>query len=186
MIIEETNFIGLTLIKPKIYADKRGLFLESYQYSRYASIGISDVFVQDNQSWSIKGVLRGMHYQISNPQAQLLTVMKGVIFDVVVDLRQNSKTYGQWYGVRLGGNDFPQIYMAPGFAHGFYVLSDEVGLHYKVTQEYDPADEGGLIWDDIDVSISWPDGPKILTPKDLAFPRLRNIDSTRLPQVLKL
>ena len=183
MIVRETDLMGVTLINPNIYADDRGLFLETYQYSRYASIGISDVFVQDNQSWSSKGVLRGMHFQVSNPQAQLITVIKGVIFDVVVDLRKNSKTYGQWYGAELSGDEFSQIYMAPGFAHGFYVMSDEAGLHYKVTQEYDPSDEGGLIWDDADLSIAWPAGPKILTPKDLAFPSLKKIDSTKLPQV---
>ena len=183
MIVRETDFKGVTLINPNIYADDRGLFLETYQHSRYASIGISDVFVQDNQSWSSKGVLRGMHFQVSNPQAQLVTVIKGVIFDVVVDLRKNSKTYRKWYGVELGGDQFSQIYMAPGFAHGFYVLSEEAGLHYKVTQEYDHSDEAGLIWDDEDISIDWPAGPKILTPKDLAFPVLKNIDSDKLPQV---
>jgi len=183
MIVRETDFIGVTLINPNVYSDDRGLFLETYQYSRYSSIGISDVFIQDNQSWSSKGVLRGMHFQVSNPQAQLITVIKGEIFDVVVDLRKNSKTYGQWYGAKLSGNEFSQIYMAPGFAHGFLVLSDVAGLHYKVTQEYDSSDEGGLIWDDADVSIAWPAGSKILAPKDLALPSLRSIDSAKLPKV---
>jgi dTDP-4-dehydrorhamnose 3,5-epimerase len=182
MITRQTDFIGVTLINPKIFSDDRGLFLETYQYSKYASIGISDIFVQDNQSWSKRGVLRGMHFQVKNPQAQLITVIKGVIFDVVVDLRQTSKTYGKWYGVELGGDQFSQIYMAPGFAHGFYVLSEEAGLHYKVTQEYDPSDEGGLLWNDADISINWPDGLKILASKDLAFPAFKNIKSAQLPQ----
>lgn len=174
MKIKKTNLSGVLLVEPIIYSDNRGQFLETYQYSRYAQMGIPDLFVQDNQSWSSKEVLRGLHYQVKNPQAQLITVIKGVIFDVVVDLRKDSGTFGEWFGVKLGGGCFPQIYMAPGFAHGFYALSDEVGLHYKVTQEYNADDDAGIIWNDKDLNIKWPSGPKILSIKDANFPELKN------------
>jgi len=169
MIIRQTDFIGVTLINPKIFSDDRGLFLETYQYSKYASIGISDIFVQDNQSWSKRGVLRGMHFQVKNPQAQLITVIKGVIFDVVVDLRQNSNTYGKWYGAKLGGEQFSQIYMAPGFAHGFYVLSERAEITYKVTDYYALEWDRSLLWNDPKIGVEWPlvDDAPVLSNKDI-------------------
>ena len=155
----------------------RSIILETYQKERYQQAGITDKFVQDNHSRSAKGVLRGMHFQIKKPQAQIVTVMHGKIFDVVVDLRNKSKTFGQWHGVELGENSkVRQVYMAPGFAHGFCVLSKFADLHYKVSGEYDPADEGGLHWNDPKVGIRWPDLIFQIKKRDKDFPFLEGIN----------
>jgi dTDP-4-dehydrorhamnose 3,5-epimerase len=169
MRIKETNLKGLVLIEPNVYEDERGFFLETYQESRYKKAGIVDKFIQDNHSRSNKGVLRGMHFQIKNPQAQILTVMRGAIFDVCVDIRKESKTFGQWFGVELSEFGTRQIYMEAGFAHGYCVLSEEVDLHYKVSSEYDPSDQNGLIWNDPQVGIAWPSGSYIVSGKDQSF-----------------
>lgn len=161
--------------------DERGFFLETYQDARYRNAGILDTFVQDNQSRSREGVLRGLHYQIKRPQAQLVTLVRGRVFDVVVDLRPQSATFGRWFGVELHEAGPRQVYMAPGFAHGFCVLSDWADLHYKVTRRYDPADAGGLRWSDPDVGIRWPIEAPTLTPRDAAYPLLRELTTARLP-----
>lgn len=161
MKVEKCILNGILVIEPDVFADERGFFLESYQQERYHEIGVADDFVQDNHSRSEKHVLRGLHFTTNKPQTQLLTVMRGKIFDVVVDIRKDSKTFGQWFGTELTDSGPRQIYMTHGFAHGFCVLSDYADLHYKVSQFYEPGDEGGLLWNDPDICINWP----ISTPK---------------------
>jgi dTDP-4-dehydrorhamnose 3,5-epimerase len=181
MKIESTNLSGLLVIEPQCYQDERGFFLETYQASRYIASGITDTFVQDNQSRSVKGVLRGMHFQVKRPQAQIITVMRGRIFDVGVDLRPSSSTFGQWYGVELHDGGPRQVYMAPGFAHGFCVLSEWADLHYKVSRNYDAHDEGGLNWNDSDVGIQWPIGNPIVTTRDAGYEMLKEMNTAKLP-----
>jgi dTDP-4-dehydrorhamnose 3,5-epimerase len=139
--------------------------------------------VQDNHSRSRLGVLRGLHFQVERPQAQIVTVIRGCIFDVAVDLRSDSATFGQWYGVELSDDGPRQLYMPPGFAHGFCVLSEFADLHYKVSRLYDHADEGGLIWNDCDVGIRWPIANPIVSKRDSAYPALQQLDRNRLPRV---
>ena len=178
MKVIKTPLEGFLAIEPDLFKDDRGFFLETYQEERYHQAGITDKFVQDNHSRSAKGVLRGMHFQVKRPQAQIVTVMRGKIFDVVVDLRKKSKTFGQWHGLELGGKSkVRQVYMAPGFAHGFLVLSDFADLHYKVSGMYDPADEGGLFWNDSDVGIEWPGDSFIVNQRDSNFSLLSKISS---------
>jgi dTDP-4-dehydrorhamnose 3,5-epimerase len=181
MLIKPTPLDGLLIIEPNFYKDERGFFLETYQAARYRESGIVDTFVQDNQSRSIKGVLRGMHFQIKQPQAQIVTVMRGRIFDVAVDLRQSSATFGQWFGVELSETGPRQIYMAPGYAHGFCVLSDWADLHYKVSQNYDADDEGGLNWRDPSVGIKWPIINPTVTARDEKYSNLKKLTSLQLP-----
>lgn len=181
MNITPTPLDGLLLIEPRCFQDERGFFLESYQSARYRAAGISDQFVQDNQSRSAKGVLRGLHFQVKQPQAQIVTVMRGRVFDVAVDLRPASPTFGQWFGVELSDSGRRQLYMAPGFAHGFCVLSDWADLHYKVSRFYDPHDEGGLLWNDPDVGIHWPIEMPQVAPRDAAYPRIRDLSQAQLP-----
>jgi dTDP-4-dehydrorhamnose 3,5-epimerase len=177
MKITTTPLDGLLVIEPKVFKDERGLFLETFQSSRYKAAGIKDDFNQDNQSRSSQGVLRGLHFQIKHPQAQIITVLRGCIFDVAVDLRTMSPTYGNWFGVELSDTGPRQMYMPPGFAHGFCVISELADLHYKVSGEYDPTDEGGLIWNDSEVGIKWPKIKKIISAKDLKFLGLKDIKS---------
>ena len=181
MIIERTPLEGLLVIKPRCFLDERGFFLETYQKERYHAAGIVDTFVQDNQSRSLKGVLRGMHFQVNRPQAQIVTVMRGQVFDVGVDLRPASPTFGKWFGLVLHDAGLRQIYMAPGFAHGFCVLSDWADLHYKVTSNYDPSDEGGLNCNDPDVGIEWPIDRQTLTARDASYPKLKELTANQLP-----
>jgi len=183
MRVQQTGFAGILVIEPQVFRDERGFFLESFQLPRYREAGITDKFVQENQSRSTRNILRGLHFQIKRPQAQIVTVLRGKIFDVVVDLRRSSSTFGRWFGVELSEEGPRQVYMAPGFAHGFCVLSDIADLHYKVTRTYDPTDEGGLIWNDADIGIRWPVQSPILSGSDGTFPKLRELDDTRLPQV---
>jgi dTDP-4-dehydrorhamnose 3,5-epimerase len=172
---------GLIVIEPQSFADERGFFLESFHAERYRANGITDDFVQDNQSRSRQGVLRGLHFQVNLPQAQLLTVMRGRIFDVTVDLRPDSATFGRWFGVELSDEGPRQIYMAPGFGHGFCVLSPFADLHYKVSRFYNHGDEGGLAWNDPDIGIRWPIEAPIVSRRDSAYPRLRELNRDRLP-----
>ncbi len=181
MIINSTPLQGLFTIEPQLYCDERGFFLETFQINHYQQAGILDDFVQDNQSRSMKGVLRGLHFQLNRPQAQILTVIRGRIFDVAVDLRINSSTFGSWFGIELSDSGLRQIYMAPGFAHGFCVLSDWADLHYKVSCHYDPRDEGGLYWNDSDVGIKWPLQDPIISLRDASYPRLKDLPSIMLP-----
>ena len=148
---------GLYIIEPKVHGDSRGYFMETYNQNDMKEAGLNMVFVQDNQSMSVKGVLRGLHYQINYPQGKLVRVIKGRVFDVAVDLRPGSETYGKWYGVELTEENKKQFYISEGFAHGFLVLSDTAEFCYKVTDFYHPNDEGGLAWNDPAIGIDWPE-----------------------------
>ena len=148
---------GLYIIEPKVHGDSRGYFMETYNQNDMHEAGLDMVFVQDNQSMSIKGVLRGLHYQINYPQGKLVRVVKGRVFDVAVDLRPGSETYGKWYGVELTEENKKQFYISQGFAHGFLVLSDTAEFCYKCTDFYHPNDEGGLAWNDPAIGIQWPE-----------------------------
>lgn len=181
MDVRETGLTGLFLLEPSCFSDDRGFFWESFQRRRYADFGIFDDFVQDNHSRSRRGVLRGMHFQVMRPQAQIVSVMRGSVFDVVVDLRRSSPTFSRWYGVVLSDDGPRQIYMAPGFAHGFYVLSDYVDLHYKVSRYYVEGDEGGLAWNDPDIGITWPVQAPELSPRDASYPRFKDLGPAKLP-----
>lgn len=154
--IEKIPIEGLYVIEPTVHGDDRGYFMETYNQREMAEAGLDMVFVQDNQSCSKKGVLRGLHYQKQYPQGKLVRVIKGTVFDVAVDLRANSETYGQWYGVELSAENKKQFYISEGFAHGFLVLSDEAEFCYKVTDFYHPNDEEGLAWNDPEIGIEWP------------------------------
>ena len=175
MKVSTCKLDGIFLIEPLIFGDERGLFMESFQIERYKEIGIAENFVQDNYSRSKKNVLRGMHFTKTNPQSQLLTVMQGRIFDVVVDIRKESSTFGEWFGGELSDNGLRQIYMPHGFAHGFFVLSDWADLHYKVSQTYNEKDNFGFIWNDENINIDWPISHQIISEKDKSLPKFLNI-----------
>lgn len=147
---------GLYVIEPTVHGDSRGYFVETYNQNDMHEAGLDMVFVQDNQSMSTKGVLRGLHFQKQYPQGKLVRVIQGTVFDVAVDLRSGSKTYGQWFGVELSEENNKQFYISEGFAHGFLVLSDVAKFCYKVTDFYHPGDEGGLAWNDPEIGIQWP------------------------------
>ena len=153
----ETAIKGVFIIESDCYGDNRGWFMETYNQKDMAEFGLNMVFVQDNQSMSVKGVLRGLHFQKQFPQGKLVRVIKGRVFDVAVDLRKGSKTFGQWYGMELSEENKKQFYISEGFAHGFLVLSDVAEFCYKVTDFYRPGDEGGLAWNDPDIGILWPE-----------------------------
>lgn len=181
MEIIKTPLEGFKIIKPSIHEDGRGFFLETYQKNRFHQVGITDKFVQDNHSRSKYGVVRGLHFTVKKPQAQLITVLRGRIFDVVVDIRLGSPTFGKWFGVELSDNNIRQIYQPPGFAHGYCVLSDWVDLHYKVTQYYDRDDEGGLFWNDPDIKIEWPISHPNIAMRDATFLKLKELPKEKLP-----
>ena len=185
--VKKTSLEGFLIVELETFKDDRGFFLETFQEKIYKEAGITDKFVQDNQSRSSKGVLRGMHFQVKRPQAQIVTVMRGCIFDVGVDLRQNSSTFGQWYGVELSDVGQRQVYMAPGIAHGFCVLSDLADLHYKVSRFYDPDDECGMVWNDSEVNIDWPLITPLIHQRDATYQSLSQlIDSHQLPYNLPI
>ena len=160
---------GLCVIEPAVHGDARGYFMETYNQNDFKEAGLNMVFVQDNQSMSVKGVLRGLHFQKQYPQGKLVRAVRGTVFDVAVDLRTHSETYGKWYGVELSAENKKQFYIPEGFAHGFLVLSDEAEFAYKCTDFYHPGDEGGLIWSDPDIGVKWPIAPDmelIISEKD--------------------
>ena len=166
---------GLYVIEPKVFEDARGYFVETYNQKDFEEEGLNMVFVQDNQSKSSKGVLRGLHFQKEFPQGKLVRVLSGKVFDVAVDVRQNSPTYGKWFGVELSAENMKQFYISEGFAHGFLVLSDEAVFAYKVTDFYHPGDEGGLLWCDPQIGVQWPleEGMEVLlSEKDKIQPLL--------------
>lgn len=169
---------GLIEIKPRVFADDRGYFLETYHASDYAAVGIPGPFVQDNQSKSVRGVLRGLHFQKTHPQGKLVRAVEGEVFDVAVDLRRSSPTYGRWAGVKLSASEQNQFWVPPGFAHGFIVLSETAVFAYKCTELYHPEDEAGLCWNDPKIGINWPETgtPPRLSAKDEALPNF-NPDS---------
>ena len=177
LTVETCEIEGLKIITPQVRGDSRGYFMETYQYNDFKAAGIDKVFVQDNQSSSAKGVLRGMHFQINHPQAKLVRVIKGEVFDVAVDCRKESTTFGKWVGVVLSEDNKKQFYIPEGFAHGFLVLSDVAEFCYKCTDFYHPGDEGGIIWNDPAIAIEWPDlrCNYLLSDKDLVQPRFKEI-----------
>ena len=152
----KTSIEGVYVIEPTVFGDERGYFMETYHAGEFKEAGLDVVFVQDNQSKSRKGVLRGLHFQYNKPQGKLVRVIKGKVFDVAVDLRKDSPTYGQWEGVILSEENKKQFYVPEGFAHGFLVLSDEAEFTYKCTDFYDAEDEGGILWNDPEIGIEWP------------------------------
>lgn len=166
-VTENCNGIqGLKVIEPTVFGDARGYFVETYNYNDFAAAGIDCQFVQDNQSASKKGVLRGLHFQINYPQDKLVRVINGEVFDVAVDLREGSETFGKWFGVVLSAENKKQFFIPKGFAHGFIVLSDFAEFCYKVTDFYHPNDEGGLLWKDPAIGVNWP-MPEGMTEADL-------------------
>lgn len=167
---------GLYIIEPTVYPDERGYFVETYNQKDMEDAGLCMNFVQDNQSMSTKGVLRGLHFQKQYPQGKLVRAIRGSVFDVAVDLREGSATYGKWFGIELSSENKKQFYIPEGFAHGYYVLSDEAEFCYKVTDFYHPGDEGGIAWNDPDIGINWPipDGMEpILSEKDKKWKTLK-------------
>lgn len=169
---------GIIIIETRLFRDDRGFFTESYKQSDFLSAGMPEAFLQDNFSYSVRGVLRGLHFQKApRAQAKLVSVAMGEVFDVAVDIRQGSPHYGKWFGVHLSGENGRLLYIPAGFAHGFYVLSNEACVSYKVTSEYDPSLDRGIIWNDPDLGITWPTEAPLLSPKDAALPRLCDSDN---------
>ncbi len=170
-----TKLKGLLLIEPDIFKDERGFFMETYAQKKYQSLGVDVSFIQDNHAKSSKGVLRGMHYQIQFGQAKLVCVSQGEVFDVVVDIRKESETFGQWEGFTLSSENKRQLFIPKGFAHGYCVVSETAEFQYKCSDYYHPEDEGGLIWNDPTVNINWPVKNPIISKKDSNLPELKNI-----------
>lgn len=184
MNIIVTKLDGVKIIEPKVFGDQRGFFFESFQAQRYKENGIGALFVQDNVSRSAYGVLRGLHYQLRYPQGKLVTVTRGEVFDVVVDIRKKSPTFGEWVGVYLNDENHHQLYVPPGFAHGFCVLSEVADFHYKCTEYYHPEDEHGILWNDKALAIDWPqlNVIPILSEKDSRYKLLSEISDESLPK----
>lgn len=181
MKVAETELPGVLMLEPDVYRDGRGYFLETFHQRKYAELGIPGPFVQDNHSFSCRGTLRGLHTQLSHPQGKLVRVVEGEVFDVAVDVRVGSPTFGRWTGVSLSGADCRQLYAPPGFAHGFCVTSEQAHVEYKCTAFYDPGDELTIRWDDPDLAIPWPVASPLLSAKDGAAPRLAEVRD-RLPR----
>ncbi len=182
MEIIDCNLDGIKIIKPKFFGDSRGFFFESFEFNRYRDlVGIEDNFVQDNISMSSAGVLRGLHFQLNNTQGKLVTVIKGSVFDVAVDIRKNSKTFGKWFGVILSDENHWQLWIPKGFAHGFYVMSKNAYFHYKCTDFYDPKSEVSIIWNDPNIGIEWPiTVDPTLSAKDLSGKLLKELPKNKL------
>ena len=178
----ETGIEGMVIVEPTVFGDARGYFMETYNYNDFKEAGLDMTFVQDNQSRSKRGVLRGLHFQKTHPQGKLVRVISGEVFDVGVDLRPGSSTFGKWFGVTLSAENKRQFYVPEGFAHGFLVLSETAEFVYKCTRFYDPSDEGGLRWDDPDIGVEWPvaEGMEILlSDKDKANPSFCELQNAR-------
>jgi dTDP-4-dehydrorhamnose 3,5-epimerase len=185
MKIISTRFEEVKIIEPRVFSDPRGCFLETYQADRYRQGGIECAFVQDNLSYSLKATLRGLHYQRPHAQDKLVYVIKGEVFDVVVDIRNGSPTFGQWEGVCLSADNHRQLYVPAGFAHGFCVLSDDAVFSYKCSDYYAPVAEHGIIWNDPDIGIQWPLESPLLSEKDGRYPRLGEVAEEELPDYPK-
>lgn len=182
MKVVETALPGVLIIEPKVFPDARGFFVETYQRQRYISMGILPEFVQDNLSFSARGVLRGVHSQNPQPQGKLVQVLQGEVWDVAVDIRRNSPHFGKWTAVTLSAEKHNQFYLPPGFAHGFCVLSETALFAYKCTDYYAPGAEVGFRWDDPEVGIAWPLNQPILSDKDAVLPLLCDIPVEQLPE----
>ncbi|HSE88837.1 MAG TPA: dTDP-4-dehydrorhamnose 3,5-epimerase [Candidatus Binatia bacterium] len=175
---ERLEIPDLFLIEPRLVSDNRGFFMETYKHSEYAAQGVKDVFVQENHSRSSRRTLRGLHYQKApRAQGKLVRVIVGEIFDVALDIRKGSATYGKWVGVTLSEENNRMLYVPPGFAHGFCVLSEEAEVIYKVTKEYAPEYEAGILWNDSSLKIAWPLNDPILSERDRAWPGLQGADN---------
>jgi dTDP-4-dehydrorhamnose 3,5-epimerase len=188
MNITSSEIPDVLIIDPRAFGDERGFFFESYQQERYATHGIDQIFVQDNFSRSTHGVLRGLHYQLEKPQGKLVGVTRGTVFDVAVDVRHGSPYFGKSVGFILDDVQHRQLYIPPGFAHGFYVLSETADFYYKCTDYYHAVAEQGVLWSDPDLAIQWPLAAKsepVLAPKDSAYPHLKDIPVERLPRYIK-
>ena len=187
MKVIETELPGVHIIEPKVFGDERGFFLETFHAARYAEYDIPGEglsFVQENHSRSHKGVLRGMHYQLTHPQGKLVSVASGCVFDVVADVNPDSPTCGRWVGVELSEVNHRQVWVPPGYAHGFCVLSEMADFQYRCTDFYVPEDEGGVVWNDPDIGIDWPLAAPSLSGKDAGLPRLAEVPRDRLPKSL--
>jgi dTDP-4-dehydrorhamnose 3,5-epimerase len=174
----ETGIEGLVVIEPTVFGDERGYFMETWNYREFEKAGLDMNFVQDNQSKSKKGVLRGLHFQKKNPQGKLVRVISGEVFDVAVDIRKGSSTFGKWYGVSLSAENKKMFYVPEGFAHGFLVTSDEAEFVYKCTRYYDASDEGGLLWNDPGIGVEWPciENEVFLSKRDRGFRCLNQLE----------
>lgn len=181
MNVIDTGIPGLVVIEPKSFGDARGFFLETYAETRYQEAGVTPRFVQANHSRSRRGVLRGLHYQLVQPQGKLVYVARGAVYDVAVDVRRGSPTFGRHYGLVLDDQNHRQMYVPPGFAHGFVVLSEECDFLYQVTDYYHPASEQGIAWNDPALGIEWPIADVLLSDKDRVHPNLADQDPDRLP-----
>ncbi len=181
MKILSTFLPGVLILEPAVFEDKRGFFMETYHQKRFADAGVELSFVQDNLSHSVKGTLRGLHYQLHRAQAKLIQVIQGQIFDVAVDIRRGSPTFGKWTGIQLSGENRRQVFVPPGFAHGFCVASETADVVYKCTDVYAPDDEGGILWSDPDLAIDWPVSRPLLSEKDSQCPCLADIPPEKLP-----
>lgn len=175
MKVQETVLPGVLIIEPRVFGDSRGFFIESYQVERYREAGIDLPFVQDNHSRSGKGVLRGLHFQRTRPQGKLVRVSRGAVWDVAVDIDPRSPTFGRYVGTELNDENHRQLWVPPGYAHGFCVISDVADFEYKCTDLYFPEDEGALLWNDPDVNIPWPVENPLLSAKDRVNPTLREL-----------
>jgi dTDP-4-dehydrorhamnose 3,5-epimerase len=182
MRIRRTPIPEVLIIEPDLFGDERGFFMETWHAEKYAEQGLDVQFVQDNQSRSRRGVLRGLHYQLNQPQGKLVRVTAGRVFDVAVDIRRDSPTFGRWVGMELNDEDHRQFYVPPGFAHGFSVLSDSADFLYKCTDFYTPEDEHGILWNDPDIGIQWPGSDFLVSDKDSKNPLLKNMDEADLPR----
>ena len=184
MNIIETPLPGVIIIEPKVFGDPRGFFMETWARERYCAAGISQEFVQDNMSSSTRGTLRGLHFQHPQGQGKLVQALAGAIFDVVVDIRVDSPSFGQWFGTELNADERKQLYIPPGFAHGFCVLSKAALFSYKCTDYYNPQNEGGIQWNDPDIGIDWPlEGQPILSDRDRKHSRSSDVPEHRLPRM---
>jgi len=175
MKISQGTLEGLLILEPQVFEDSRGFFLETYHHNRFSQAGIDQVFVQDNLSASVRGTLRGLHFQVNYPQAKLVQVITGEIFDVAVDIRPGSATFGQWSGVCLSETNKRQLLIPAGFAHGFCVISETAHVSYKCSDYYHPEDESGILWSDPALGITWPVDDPIITEKDKNFPLLSDL-----------
>ncbi|MEW6380562.1 MAG: dTDP-4-dehydrorhamnose 3,5-epimerase [bacterium] len=182
MNIYHTSLEGILLIEPRVFEDYRGFFLETYHQRRFQEAGINQAFVQDNHSHSVRNTLRGLHYQLQHPQGKLVWVVRGTIFDVAIDIRRGSPTFGQWLGVHLSAENHRQIFIPEGFAHGFCVLSDQADVIYKCTDLYTPGDEYGIRWNDPALAINWPVQEPVLSEKDARYPALVQVEEDMLPR----
>ncbi|MHB1650899.1 MAG: dTDP-4-dehydrorhamnose 3,5-epimerase [Desulfitobacteriaceae bacterium] len=181
MKIKATGLSGVLIIEPQVFGDSRGFFLETWNQARYADNGLPANFVQDNLSFSQRGVLRGLHFQNPHTQGKLVYVLQGEVFDVAVDIRVGSRTFGEWVGVTLSSENKRQFYIPEGFAHGFCVTSETALFSYKCTELYHPQSEYGVSWNDPDLGIRWPVDAPVLSEKDQKYPRLKDIGAGILP-----